>query len=184
MSNEYKVYEDKMQKSTEFLSRDLAAVRAGRASAAVLDPIMVDYYGSPTPINQIATISSPDPRSLLISPWDQSVLPNLTRAIQASDLGINPQSDGKNIRLIFPQLTEERRHELNRQVKKYAEDTKVAIRNIRREAMDDYKRMEKNSEITEDDLRNSEKDINNLTDKWVKKVDEIAKAKEDELFEI
>lgn len=112
------------------------------------------------------------------------MLGNLIKAIQASDLGINPQNDGKNIRLIFPQLTEERRHELNKQVKKYAEDTKVAIRNIRREAMDDYRRMQKNSEITEDDLRNSEKDINDLTDKWVKKVDEIAKAKEDELFEI
>lgn len=184
MSNEYKVYEDKMKKSTEFLARDLAAVRAGRASAAVLEPITVDYYGTPTPINQIATISSPDPRSLLISPWDQSALPGISKAIQASDLGINPQNDGKNLRLLFPQLTEERRHELNKQVKKYAEDTKIAIRNIRREAMEDHKRMKKNSEITEDDLKASEKDLNTLTEKWIKEVDEIAKAKENELFEI
>lgn len=184
MSNEYKVYEDKMKKSTEFLARDLAAVRAGRASAAVLEPITVDYYGTPTPINQIATISSPDPRSLLISPWDQSALPGISKAIQASDLGINPQNDGKNLRLLFPQLTEERRHELNKQVKKYAEETKIAIRNIRREAMEDHKRMKKNSEITEDDLKASEKDLNTLTEKWIKEVDEIAKAKENELFEI
>lgn len=184
MSTDYKDFTDRMQKTTEVLASQFAAVRAGRANAGVLDQISVDYYGTPTPIQQIASISVPDPRSLLIQPWDGSALKNIEKAILASDLGINPQNDGKSIRLIFPQLTEERRKELVKQVKKYAEDSKVAVRNIRRDAMDKFKKQQKASEITEDDFKNMEKDMQKLTDDYIKKVDELAAQKEKELFEI
>ena len=147
---DYKVYSDKMRKSIDAVNADFASVRAGRANASVLDRISVDYYGSPTPIQQIAAIASPDPRQLVITPWDGTALKPIERAIQESDLGINPQNDGKSIRLNFPQLTEERRKELVKQIRKYAEGGKVAIRNIRRDAMEAFKKKQKASEITEE----------------------------------
>lgn len=182
--SKYPEIENKMKKTTEVLKSQLASVRAGRANAAVLDQITVEYYGVPTPIQQVATISVPDPRSLLIQPWDQSVLKNIEKAILASDLGINPQNDGRTIRLVFPQLTEERRKELAKQVKKYSEESKVAVRNIRREAIEKYKKQQKASEITEDDYKDIEKDVQKLTDDYIKEVENIAAAKEKELFEI
>ena len=153
MNAVHKPYDEEMQKTIDVVISDFAGVRAGRANAAVLDKVTVDYYGSPTPINQVAAISSPDPRTLTIQPWDASILKAIEKAIQTSDLGINPQNDGRLIRLAFPQLTEERRKELSKQVKKYAEAGKVAIRNIRRDAVDAYKAMKKKAEITEDDLK-------------------------------
>ena len=157
MTELLKEYDGKMQKTIDVIMGDFASVRAGRANAAVLDKITVDYYGTATPINQVATISSPDPRSLVIQPWDSSTLKAIEKAIQTSDLGINPQNDGRVIRLSFPQLTEERRKELTKQVKKYAEGGKVAIRNIRRDAVERFKDMKKKSEITEDDYKDYEK---------------------------
>ena len=180
-NQEYKV---RMQKSLEHLASEFATVRAGRANAGVLDQIQVEYYGSPTPIQQVASISSPDPRSLLIQPWDNTVLKAIEKAILKSDLGINPTNDGKCIRLLFPQLTEERRKELAKQVKKYSEECKVAIRNIRRDAMDAYKKQQKASEITDDDLKNLEKDMQKMTDEFIKKVDEMTAKKEKELYAI
>ena len=184
LKDEYKIYEEKMQKSIDSVAADFAAVRAGRANAGVLDRIMVDYYGSPTPIQQIAAISSPDARTLLITPWDGSALKAIEKAIQNSDLGINPQNDGRAIRLGFPQLTEERRKELVKQIHKYAENGKVAVRNIRRDAMDNFKKQEKKSEITEDELKLVEKDLQKLTDDSCKKVDELLAKKEKELMAV
>ena len=184
MATGYEEFETKMRKTSENLSTNLAAVRAGRANAAVLDKFTVDYYGTARPIQQLATISTPDPRSLLIQPWDNSTLKGIEKAILASDLGINPQNDGRAIRLVFPQLTEERRKELAKQVKKYAEEAKVAVRNIRRDAMDKFKAQKKASEITEDDMKIAEKDLQKLTDDWIKEIDKIADKKEKELFEI
>ena len=184
LKEEYKIYEEKMKKSIDSASADFASVRAGRANASVLDRIMVDYYGSPTPIQQIAAISSPDPRALVISPWDGTALKSIEKAIQTSDLGINPQNDGKCIRLTFPQLTEERRKELVKQIHKYAENGKVAVRNIRRDAMEAFKKKEKASEITEDDLKQAEKDLQKLTDESCKKLDELLAKKEKELLAV
>ena len=184
MSLEYTEFERKMKRTCEFLSEQLAAVRAGKANPAVLDRITVDYYGTATPINQIATISTPDARSLLIQPWDASALKGIEKAILASDLGINPQNDGRAIRLIFPQLTEERRRELAKQVKKYGEEAKVAVRNIRRDAVEKFKAEKKKSEITEDDLKIAEKDLQKLTDDYIKEVEKIGEAKEKELMEL
>ena len=181
LQDEYKVYEEKMKKSIDSVAADFASVRAGRANAAVLDRIMVDYYGSPTPIQQIAAIASPDPRSLVITPWDGSALKAIEKAIQNSDLGIHPQNDGKSIRLAFPQLTEERRKELVKQIRKYAENGKVAIRYIRRDAMDNFKKQEKKSEITEDELKLVEKDLQKITDDSCKKLDDLLAKKEKEL---
>ena len=181
LQEEYKVYEEKMKKSIDSVSADFASVRAGRANAAVLDRIMVDYYGSPTPIQQIAAIASPDPRSLVITPWDGSALKAIEKAIQNSDLGIHPQNDGKSVRLSFPQLTEERRKELVKQIRKYAENGKVAIRNIRRDAMENFKKQEKKSEITEDEMKMVEKDLQKLTDDSCKKLDDLLAKKEKEL---
>lgn len=175
-------HDARMQKTVDVVTADFGGVRAGRANAAVLDRINVDYYGSPTPINQVAAISSPDPRSLVIQPWDASILKAIEKAIQTSDLGINPQNDGRIIRLGFPQLTEERRKELSKQVKKYAENGKIAIRNIRRDAMEKYKAMEKKAEITEDDLKEYEKELQDLTDKRCKQIDELTTKKEAELM--
>ena len=180
----YDEYKRRMNKTIEVLKTQFATVRAGRANAGVLDQISVEYYGTDTPINQIASIAAPDPRTLTIQPWDASCLKLIEKAIQASDLGINPQNDGKIIRLVFPQLTEERRKELAKQVKKYGEDGKVAIRNIRRDAMDDFKTQKKNSEITEDDVKIAEKDMQKLTDEFIKKVDEVVAEKEKELYAI
>ena len=184
MATGYEEFENRMRKTSENLITNLASVRAGRANAAVLDQITVDYYGTATPIQQVATISTPDPRSLLITPWDSSTLKAIEKAILASELGINPQNDGRNIRLVFPQLTEERRKELAKQVKKYAEEAKVAIRNIRRDAMDSFKSQKKNGEMTEDDVKIAEKDFQKITDDWIKEIDKIADKKEKELFEI
>ena len=182
--SDYKEFTDKMEKTCDYLVESFNAVRAGRANAAVLDRITIDYYGTETPIQQVATISTPDPRTLAIQPWDGSVLKPIERAIQASELGINPQNDGRVIRLIFPQLTEERRKDLVKQVKKYGEEAKVAIRNIRRDAMEKFKKQQKASEITEDDQKNAEKDLQELTDKYIKKVDEACAVKEKELMEL
>ena len=177
-------FDAKMQKTIDVVMSDFASVRAGRANAAVLDRITVDYYGSPTPLNQVASISSPDPRSLAIQPWDASLLKAIEKAIQTSDLGINPQNDGRIIRLSFPQLTEERRKELTKQVKKYAEGGKVAVRNIRRDAMDKFKAMEKKAEITEDDLKDYEKELQDMTDRRCKQIDELCEKKEAELMAV
>ena len=184
LKDEYKVYEEKMQKSIDSVAGDFAAVRAGRANAGVLNRIQVDYYGSPAPIQQIANISSPDPRTLLVSPYDKNALKGIEKAIQNSDLGINPQNDGSSIRLSFPQLTEERRKELVKQIRKYAEGGKVAIRNIRRDAVEHFKKQEKKSEITEDDLKQAEKDLQKMTDDNCKKLDELLAKKEKELMEV
>ena len=184
LKDEYKVYEDKMKKSVEAVENDFATVRAGRANASVLNRISVDYYGTPTPIQQIASISSPDPRTLAISPWDASAVKAIEKAIQESDLGINPQNDGKVIRLAFPQLTEERRKELVKQIHKYAENGKVAIRNIRRDAMEKFKSMEKKSEITEDDRKDYEKELQDMTEKRCKQIDELTAKKEAELMAV
>ena len=184
MSPENKVYDDKMLKTIEVVKSNFASVRAGRANAGVLDRIMVEYYGTPTPLNQVAAVSSPDPRTLVIQPWDATLLRAIEKAIQTSDLGINPQNDGRVIRLAFPQLTEERRKDLTKQVRKYAEEAKVAMRNIRRDAMDYVKAAKKKSEITEDDQKKAEKDLQDLTDQYIKKVDEACAAKEKELMAI
>ena len=184
LKEEYKVYEDKMRKSIDSVAADFAAVRAGRANAAVLDRIMVDYYGTPTPIHQIASIGSPDPRTLTIQPWDASALKLINKAIQESDLGINPQNDGRVIRLAFPQLTEERRKELVKQIAKYAEGGKVAIRNIRRDAVESFKAQKKSGEITEDDLKIAEKDIQKMTDDMCKELDALLEKKEKELLAV
>ena len=184
MPVDFKDYARRMDKALEHLQEEFGAVRAGRANAKVLDRITVEYYGSETPLNGVATISSPDARTLVISPWDTKLLKDIQKAIQVSDLGINPQNDGRVIRLVFPQLTEDRRKELVKQVKKYAEDAKVAMRNIRRDGMDYVKKLKKNSEITEDDQKKAEKDLQDLLDKMIKKVDEATAAKEKELMAI
>ncbi len=184
MSIEVKEYDVRMLKTIDVVKANFASVRAGRANAGVLDRIMVEYYGTPTPLNQVASVSTPDPRTLAIQPWDATLLKAIEKAIQTSDLGINPQNDGRVIRLAFPQLTEERRKELTKQVKKYAEDGKVALRNLRREAMDDIKAAKKNSEITEDDQKNLEKDLQELTDKRCKDIDELCAKKEQELMAV
>ena len=184
MSPENKAYDEKMHKTIEVVKANFAAVRAGRANAGVLDRIMVEYYGTPTPLNQVAAISSPDPRSLVIQPWDGTLLKAIEKAIQTSDLGINPQNDGRVIRLTFPQLTEERRKELTKQVRKYGEEGKVAVRNIRRDAMEDIKKKTKKSELTEDDQKNLEKELQDLTDKRCKEIDELTAKKEKELMAV
>ena len=184
MSEYTKPYEDKMTSAVRHLEKELAAVRAGRANPAVLDKIAVDYYGTPTPIQQIASITSPDPRSLVIQPWDTGAVKLIKKAIETSDLGINPQDDGRSLRLAFPQLTEERRKELVKQIRKYAENGKVAVRNIRRDAMDAFKKQEKKSEITEDEMKQAEKDLQKLTDDSCKKIDELLAKKEKELMAV
>ena len=181
---EIKEFKNRMIKTAEVLSTQFDTVRAGRANAAVLDQIEVDYYGSPTPIRQIASISSPDARTLLIQPWDGSTLKLIEKAILTSELGINPQNDGRVIRLVFPQLTEERRKEIKKKIAKMGEEAKVAIRNIRRDANDKIKTMKKNSEMTEDEQKASEKDTQDLTDKYIKVVDEVTAKKDKEVMEI
>ena len=184
LKEQYKVYEEKMKKSIDSVSADFAAVRAGRANASVLNRINVDYYGTPTPLQQIASIGSPDPRTLVITPWDATILRGIEKAILESDLGINPSNDGKSIRLLFPQLTEERRKELVKQIRKYAENGKVAVRNIRRDAVDHFKKMQKASEITEDELKIAEKDLQKLTDDSCKEIDTLLANKEKELMSV
>ena len=184
MNIDFKDFTRKMERTMEHLNEDFDAVRAGRANPKVLDRLTVEYYGSETPLNGVATISTPDARTLVITPWDTKLLKDICKSIQSSDLGINPQNDGRVIRLVFPQLTEERRKDLTKQVKKYAEDAKVAMRNIRRDGMDYVKKLKKNSEITEDDQKKAEKDLQDLLDKYIKKVDAALAAKEKELMSI
>ena len=184
MSPEIVTYDEKMQKTIEVVKSNFAAVRAGRANAGVLDRITVEYYGAPTPLNQVANIGSPDPRTLTVQPYDMSLLKAVEKAIQTSDLGINPQNDGRVIRLSFPQLTEERRKELTKQVRKYGEEGKVALRNIRRDAMDDIKKKTKKSELTEDDQKKLEKELQDLTDKRCKDIDDLTAKKEKELMAV
>ena len=184
MPVDFKDYSRRMDKALEHLNEEFGAVRAGRANAKVLDRITVEYYGSETPLAGVATISSPDARTLVISPWDTKLLKDIQKAIQTSDLGINPQNDGRVIRLVFPQLTEDRRKDLVKQVKKYAEEAKVAMRNIRRDGMDYVKKQKKASAITEDDQKKAEKDLQDLLDKNIKKVDAALAAKEKELMAI
>ena len=184
MSEYCNAYDVKMQKTIEVVKSDFNGVRAGRANAAVLDKIQVQYYGTPTPIQQVASISTPDPRTLAIQPWDTSILRDIEKAIQISDLGINPSNDGRVIRLSFPQLTQERRVELTKQVRKYGENGKVAIRNIRRDAIESFKTLKKNSEITEDQFKDLEKEIQDLTDKRCKEIDALTAEKEKELMAV
>ena len=180
----YEEYESKMKKTVEVLQNHYSTIRAGRANPSVLDHVKVEYYGTMTPINQIASISTPDPRTLMIQPWDASSLKLVEKALQTSDLGINPMNDGRFLRLVFPQPTEERRAELIKQVHKYAEESKVAIRNIRRDAVESYKVQKKKGEITEDDLADTEKDLQKLTDNYIKELDKVAEKKEAEIKEI
>jgi len=182
MSVDFSDYSRRMDKALDHLEDEFGAVRAGRANPRVLDRISVEYYGSETPLNGVATISSPDARTLVIQPWDTKLLTDICKAIQMSDLGLNPQNDGRGVRLVVPQLTEERRKELAKQVKKYAEDAKVAMRNIRRDGMDYVKKLKKNSEITEDEQKKAEKDLQDILDKNIKRVDEATAAKEKELM--
>ena len=182
--SDYKEFESKMKKTCEALNTQLATIRAGRANASVLDQIEVDYYGVPTPVQQVATIATPDPRSLLIQPWDASLLKPLEKAILASDLGINPQNDGKVIRLAFPQPTEERRKELAKKAEKFAEECKIAVRNVRRDANEKAKEMKKNGDMTEDEQKASEKQVQDLTDKYVANIDKVAEAKKKEIMTV
>lgn len=175
---------ERMEKTITNLKHEFGSIRAGRANAAVLDKVSVDYYGTPTPINQLASVSVAEARILVIQPWDASVLNAISKAIQASDIGINPTNDGKVIRLVFPQLTEDRRKEIVKNVKKIAEEAKVAVRSIRRDSIDKLKKMEKSSEITEDDLSDGEKEIQKITDDFIKRVDDETKLKEKEVMEI
>ena len=175
---------DKMEKTLKVLASDFAAIRAGRANPAVLDRIMVDYYGTQTPINQMAAISVQDARVLVIQPWDKSSLKAIEKAIQASDLGINPQNDGAVIRLTFPQLSEERRKDLSKDIRKLGEDSKVAVRSIRRDANEKIKSMKKNGDVTEDDVKQFDKDIQKLTDKYIAMVDEQVAVKEKEILSV
>ncbi|MBP1535350.1 MAG: ribosome recycling factor [Ruminococcus sp.] len=175
---------EKMEKSVNVMLNDFAAIRAGRANPAVLDKVKVEYYGSPTPINQMAAISVAEARILVITPWDKSTLKSIEKAIQASDIGINPQNDGQTIRLIFPQLTEDRRKEIVKEVKKGGEDCKVAVRSIRRDAIEKIKAKKKNNEITEDEQKDGEDEIQKLTDKFVKEIDSHVAEKEKEILSI
>ncbi len=184
MKLDLKEFETKMTKSISNYESELKVIRAGQANPSVLDRINVDYYGTPTAINQLANITTPDPRTLCIAPWETNLLKEIEKAINASDLGINPANDGKVIRLAFPVPTEERRKELAKTVDKYAEEVKVALRNIRRDANDKCKEMKKNGEMTEDEQKASEKNVQDLTDKYVKKADEIADAKKKEIMSI
>ena len=184
MKKEYEVYDSKMKKTISAFEGNLDTVRVGRASAAVLNKVTVDYYGVATPIAQIGNISTPDPKTLVIQPWDASIIKEIEKAILKSDVGITPNNDGKVIRLSFPPLTQERRKELVKVVHKYAEEAKIAIRSIRRDAMEDFKAKKKTSEITEDDLKGIEKDIQTMTDDYVKEIDSISKDKEKEVLEV
>lgn len=184
MKLDTKPYEEKMQKTIAAFSSDIATIRVGKANARVLDKVTVDYYGSPTPVSQMAELKVPEPRTLLITPWDASTLKAIEKAIMASDVGITPQNDGKSIRLIFPQLTEERRKELTKQVAKRAEEAKVALRNIRRDANDHAKDLKKKGEMTEDEQRQSDKLTQDLTDKYIKEVDDITAAKNKDIMSL
>lgn len=180
----YENIEEKMKKALDVLEEQLAGVRAGRANPKILDKLLVEYYGTQTPINQLANIMVPEARMITIQPWDASVLKEIEKAILKSDIGINPNNDGKIIRLVFPELTEERRKELVKDIKKLSEDTKIVLRNVRRDGIDDFKAQQKASEITEDDLRNAEEQIQKITDKYVSLVDKAIAEKEKEIMSI
>jgi ribosome recycling factor len=184
MAANLSVFEDKMKKTISVLESEMKAVRAGRANPAILDKVTVEYYGAPSPLTQIANVSVPDARSIMIQPWDATILGDIEKAILKSDIGITPNNDGKSLRLNFPPLTEERRKELVKGIKKKGEDSKVAIRSIRRDAMEDAKVQKKNGEITEDDVKNIEKDIQKLTDNYIKDIDTVIAAKEKEILEV
>ena len=184
MKLELKEFEEKMKKSVAGLESEYATISAGRASASVLDRVQVEYFGSNMPVNQVAEIKMPDPRTLVISPWDASCLKNIEKAILASDLGINPQNDGKVIRLAFPQPTEERRKELAKKAEKFAEECKIAVRNVRRDANEKAKEMKKNGDMTEDEVKASDKLVQDLTDKFIKEVDVISAEKDKEIMAI
>ena len=184
MAVDFKEYARRMDKALDHLNEEFGAVRAGRANAKVLDRITVEYYGTETPLNGVATISTPDARTLVIQPWDSGLLKEIQKAILTSELGINPQNDGKVIRLVFPQLTEERRKDLVKQIHKYTEGGKVAIRNIRRDALDNFKKQQKASEITEDELKMVEKDLQKMTDDRCKELDKLLENKEKELMSV
>lgn len=184
MNETMQLCNDKMDKSIKSLEKEYASIRAGRANPAILDKITVDYYGVPTPIQQMAAVSVPDPRTIMIQPWDMNTLKDIEKAIQASDLGINPNNDGKVIRLNFPPLTEERRKDLVKEVKKYGEECKIAIRSIRRDILEKFKAQKKDGTITEDDLKDFEKQVQDATDKHCKEVDKVAAEKEKEIMSI
>lgn len=181
---DYSKIEEKMSKTISVYKENLAEIRAGRANPAVLNKIKIDYYGTPTPINQIASISVPEARLIVIQPWDASVLKEVEKAILTSDLGINPNNDGKVIRLNFPELNEERRKEIVKDIKKMCEEAKVAVRSIRREGLDDFKAMQKNSEITEDELKMAEDNIQKITDKNIGEIDKLTEAKEKDIMTV
>ena len=180
----YVEFEDKMKKTLVSLEKDYAGLRAGRANPAVLDRLRVEYYGTPTKINEVAAVSVPEPRMLMIQPWDASVLKEIEKAILASDIGINPTNDGKVIRLTFPQPTEERRRELAKDAKKFGEEAKVAVRNVRRDALDKFKKQEKAKEITEDELKGIETDLQKMTDKYIAEIDKMVGEKENEIMAV
>ncbi len=184
MEEKILMYEEKMEKSLNALREEFGSIRAGRANPKVLDRIRVDYYGTPSPIQQVANVSVPEPRMIQIQPWEKSLIREIEKAINMSDLGINPTNDGRVIRLIFPELTEERRKELSKDVKKKGEAAKVAIRNIRRDANDTLKKMNKANEITEDDLKNGEDEIQKMTDKYIEKVDKEVELKSKEIMTV
>ena len=180
----YVEFEDKMKKTLVSLEKDYAGLRAGRANPAVLDRLRVEYYGTPTKINELAAVSVPEPRMLMIQPWDATVLKEIEKAILASDIGINPQNDGKVIRLTFPQPTEERRRELAKDAKKYGEEAEVAIRNVRRDALDKFKKQEKAKEITADEMKGIETDVQKMTDKYIAEIDKMVGEKEKEIMAV
>ena len=184
MKEQLNITKEKMNKSLNALGNEFAGIRAGRANPGVLDKVMVDYYGSPTPINQMAAVSVAEARILVVQPWDVSTLKSIEKAILASDVGITPTNDGKVLRLVFPQLTEDRRKELCKSVKKYGEESKVAVRSIRRDSIEKFKAMKKNSEITEDDLKGCEKKVQNLTDDFCAQIDKMVAEKEKEIMSI
>lgn len=181
---EYDQIKEKMSKTIDNLKEKLSEVRAGRANPAILNKVKIDYYGTPTPINQVAGVSVPEARMIVIQPWDVSVLKEIEKAILASEIGINPNNDGKVIRLVFPELTEERRKDIVKDIRKYAEEAKVAVRNSRREGIDKAKSMQKEGEITEDDLKQAENEIQKITDKNIEEIDKILQAKEHEIISI
>ena len=181
---DYSEIKEKMEKAIESLVQRLSEVRAGRANPAILNKVKIDYYGTPTPINQVAGISVPEARMIMIQPWDVSILKEIEKAILASEIGINPNNDGKVIRLVFPELTEERRKDLVKEIKKYAEDAKVSIRNARRDGIDKAKSMQKDGDITEDELKAAETEIQKITDKYIEEVDKTITAKETEIMSI
>jgi len=182
--SEYDLIKEKMNKSIANLEQNFANVRAGRANPAILNKVMVEYYGVPTPISQVASVSVPEARMILIQPWDASILKEIEKQIQKADLGVNPQNDGRVIRILFPELTEERRKDIVKDLKKFAEECRIAVRSIRRDAIDEYKAKQKKSEITEDDLKNAETEIQKITDNSIDKVDTLLKEKESEIMSV